>query len=92
MSRRNRGIAASALLAGTLGLFPLAAQAAPAHPSGTPRAAAVSPSLFGSLVSQLARMMMGGPPSSTPAGPPSSVPVGPPVMDGEGPGICPHGR
>ena len=92
MSRRiSRGIALSALLAGALGLFPLTAQAAPAHPSRPPRAAAAHPSLVGSLVSLFARMMVGYPPD-TPAGPPDSTPAGPPAMTVEGPGICPHGR
>lgn len=91
MSRRiSRRIVASALLAGALGLFPLAAQAAPGQPSGTPRAAAVSHSLFGTLWSQLVRLAAGNMPANPGNG--NNHPGGPPPMNGEGPGICPHGH
>ncbi len=92
MSRRIvRGIALSALLAGALGLFPSSAQAAPARPSGTPRAvAAASPSLFGALWSQLVRLVAGDMPANPGNG--NGNAYGRDPMYGEGPGICPHGR
>ena len=93
MSRRiSRRIVASALLAGSLGLFPVAAGAAPVRASGSRRAAVASQGLFGSLLSQLVRLWAAdsGPGNSGTSGNPGHG--GPPPRNDEGPGLCPHGH
>jgi len=90
-NRISRRIVASALLAGCLGLFPVAAGAAPARPSGSRQATAVSRGLFGSLWSQLVRIVAGDTTGNS-GNPGNSSPGGPPNRSDEGPGICPHGH
>jgi hypothetical protein len=87
MSKRiSRRIVASALLAFGLGLFSVAAGAAPVPSAGSRKAAVASHSLLGALWSQLVHLWAGD------AAPGNSSPGGPPAKNDEGPGICPHGH
>jgi len=85
MSSRNYHRAtACALLAGCLGLLPIAAEAAPAQKARAGRGAAASPSLasfWAQLVSLWAGDHGGG----------NGNPGSPPPKNDEGPGMCPHG-
>jgi hypothetical protein len=89
-SRMVRRATASALLAGCLGLYPLAGQAAPApHLGSSGRVAAASQSLLGSFWSRLVSLWAGDH-DGGPGGPGGNDPRHP--HTDEGPGICPHGH
>jgi hypothetical protein len=90
-SRIYRRATVAALLAGSLGLVPLTAYAAPPphHASSSGRVAAASPSLFGSLWSLVVHLWAGDGDGGNNGYDGSGS--GHRRTD-EGPGICPHGR
>ena len=88
-SRISRRLVASALLAGSLGLFPGVAGATPTRSSGPRQAAVASQSLFDSLWSLLTHLWAADDAPNHHPGQPGDPPH--PHTD-EGPGICPHGH